>query len=199
MKAVNLLPRDEANRGVKVTPPIATGIVAGVLVVTVLTAGFLMQSATVTTKRNDLDAARAELALVPPPAPPEPGIEHNLPAEQTARVAALQTAINGRVAWDRLLRELALVLPPDVWLDHLSLVSPAAEGAGLTTTAPQQFDIAGKAYSHEGVARLLSRLQVLPDLENVTLDHSRVANPGERAVEIEFKIVAGIRPAEAAS
>jgi hypothetical protein len=197
MRAVNLLPRDEAKRGLKVTPPIATGIVAGVLVVTVLTAGFLMESAKVTTKRNDLDAARAELALVPPPAPPEPGADHNLPAEQTARVAALQSAINGRVAWDRVLRELALVLPPDVWLNHLALVSPAAAAAG-SVAAPTQFDISGKAFSHEGVARLLSRLQVLPDLTGVTLDHSRVIEAGVHNANVEFKIVAQLRPVEAA-
>ena len=198
MRAVNLLPREESKGGLKLTPQLATGVITGVLVVTVLTAGFLMQSAKVTTKQNDLDAARAELALVPPPAPPEPGAEHNLPGEQTARVAALQTAINGRMAWDRVLRELALILPPDVWLNHLIVMSPALPATGATAT-PTQFDISGNAFSHEGVARLLSRLNVVPDLTNVTLDHSRLTTPGKHGAPVEFKIVAQIRPAEAVS
>jgi Tfp pilus assembly protein PilN len=198
MQAVNLLPRDETKRGLKITPPIATGVVAGVLVVSVLTAGFLMESAKVTTQQNDLDAARAELALVPPPAPPEPGAAHDLPGEQTARVAALQSAINGRVAWDRILRELALVLPADVWLNHLAVTSPVLAATGATQS-PTQFDISGNAFSHEGVARLLSRLNVLPDLTNVTLDHSRVTKPGAHGAPVEFKILAQIRPAEATS
>jgi hypothetical protein len=198
MRAVNLLPREVDKRGLKITPPIATGIVAGVLVVTVLTAGFLMASAKVTTTRNDLDAARAELALVPPPSPPAPGSEYNLSGEQTARVAALQTAINGRVAWDRILRELALVLPADVWLDHLTVTSPTVAPTG-DGAAPTGFDITGHAFSHEGVARLLSRLQVLPDLSDVTLHHSRTTSPGNNNAPVEFKIVAAIRAAGAAS
>jgi hypothetical protein len=197
MRAVNLLPRDDARRNVKLTPPVATAIVAGVLVVTVLCAGFLLSSAKVTDKRNELEAARAELALVPPPAPIPPGAQQNLSGEQTARVASLQGAINGRVAWDRILRELALVLPGDVWLSHLLVTTPSA-----TPTAPgpaTQFDISGTAFSHDGVARFLSRLQVIPDLTNVSLDHSRTLSPGSLHKPVEFKIMAGIRPAGATS
>jgi hypothetical protein len=198
MRAVNLLPREDDKRGLKVTPPLATGVVAGVLVVTVLAAGYLMESAKVTTTRSDLDAARAELALVPPPSAPAPGSQYNLSGEQTARVAALQTAINGRVAWDRVLRELALVLPSDVWLDHLTVSSPTVAPTG-EGGAPTGFDITGRAFSHEGVARLLSRLQVLPDLSDVTLHHSRTTSPGNQNAPVEFKIVASIRSPEAAS
>jgi Tfp pilus assembly protein PilN len=198
MQAVNLLPRADDKRGLRITPPVATGVVAGVLVVTVLAAGYLMESAKVTTERNDLDAARAELALVPPPSAPAPGSQYNLSGEQTARVAALQTAINGRIAWDRVLRELALVLPSDVWLDHLTVTSPTVAPTGDGAT-PTGFDITGHAFSHEGVARLLSRLQVLPDLSNVTLHHSRTTVPGNNNAPVEFKIVASIRSPEPAS
>jgi Tfp pilus assembly protein PilN len=197
VRSVNLLPRDDEKRGLRITPPVATGVVAGVLVVTVLAAGYLMESAKVTTSRSDLDAARAELALVPPPSAPEAGAEYNLSGEQTARVAALQTAINGRIAWDRVLRELALVLPSDVWLDHLTVTSPTV--APSTDGAPTGFDITGRAFSHEGVARLLSRLQVLPDLTNVTLHHSRTTSPGNVNAPVEFKIVAAIRSPGATS
>lgn len=198
MRSVNLLPRDDEKRGLRITPPVATGVVAGVLVVTVLAAGYLMESAKVTTSRSDLDAARAELALVPPPSPPAPGSEHNLSGEQTARVAALQTAINGRIAWDRVLREVALVLPSDVWLDHLTVTSPTIAPTG-EGGVPTGFDITGRAFSHEGVARLLSRLQILPDLSDVTLNHSRTTSPGNQNAPVEFKIVATIRAPVAAS
>lgn len=190
MKAVNLLPRDDAKRGVKLTPPIVTGIAAGVLVVTILSAGFLLTSAKVTDKRNELDAARAELALVPPPAPASN--LRDLSGEQTARVAALQSALDGRVAWDRILRELALVLPSDVWLNHLLVTTPAA-AATAPGGAGTQFDITGTAFSHDGVARFLSRLQVIPDLANVSLDHSRSLTPGSSHKPVEFKIGASIR------
>ena len=93
---------------------------------------------------------------------------------------------------------LALVLPSDVWLDHLTVSSPTVAPTG-EGGAPTGFDITGRAFSHEGVARLLSRLQVLPDLSDVTLHHSRTTSPGNQNAPVEFKIVASIRSPEAAS
>jgi hypothetical protein len=195
MRAVNLLPRDDAKRGPKISPPVLTGVVTGVLVITILCAGFLLESAKVTDQRNELDAARAELAMVPPPEPPKPGASETLAGEHSARVGALQTALNGRIAWDRVLRELALVMPSDVWLTHLVVRVPGAANADGSQTTGQPFDISGNTYSHDGVARLLSRLQVVPDLDAVRLDHSRALAPGKRGT-VEFKILAGIRTAD---
>jgi Tfp pilus assembly protein PilN len=185
MRAVNLLPRAEARRSVKATAPIITGVAASVLVTGILCAGFLMTSATVAKKRDALDAARAELALVPPPAPKPSGSASNLAGEETARVGALQAAINGRMAWDRVLREVSLVLPGDVWLTNMSLASPSG-----TPTAG--FAIAGTTYSQDSVARLLSRLEVIPDLTNVQLQRSEVATTSKRGL-VTFSIIANIR------
>jgi Tfp pilus assembly protein PilN len=187
MRAVNLLPRDGSRSSVKPTGPLITGVVAAVVVTTVLAAGFLMQSAKVAEKRNDLDAARAELALVPPPAPPQAVDTNGLAGQEAARAAALQAALSGRVAWDRILRDVSMVLPEDVWLSSLILVAPLP---GDTTGTP--FQMIGNAYSHEGVARLLSRLALITDLTNVRLDHSNKQVPGHKSI-VEFKINAMIR------
>jgi Tfp pilus assembly protein PilN len=192
MRAVNLLPRDIQRSGIRPTAPMLTGVVGTVLVTGILCVGFLMQSAKVADKRSQLDAARAELALVPPPAPTQ-GVDGTagLAGEEAARVAALQGALNGRVGWDRVLREVSLVLPEDVWLSSLSLALP--------TGAPQsrEFQIAGNAYSHEGVARLLSRLALIPDLSNVALVTSAKA-PGKNTT-VTWQIAAAIRMAGATS
>jgi hypothetical protein len=185
MRAVNLLPRDQGGRGRKLTPPVVTGLVAIMLVFTVLISGFLLESSKVAQKESTLDAARAELALVPPPPPPAPGEQFDLPGQQTARVTALHSAIAGRIAWDRVLRELALVLPDDVWLDRLHVNTP-------TDASPTSFKITGTAYSHEGVARLMSRLQVVPELTDVQLVSSRSITPGKRGA-VQFDIGALIR------
>jgi Tfp pilus assembly protein PilN len=185
MRAVNLLPRDIQRSGIKPSAPLLTGVIGCVLVTGVLCVGFLMQSAKVAEKRSELDAARAELALVPPPAAQTADPSAGLAGEEALRVTALQGALNGRVAWDRLLREVSLVLPKDVWLTSLSLSQPT--GAAQS----KEFVIVGTAYSHEGVARLLSRIALIPDLTNVVLVNS--TKPPGKHTTVAWQITAAIR------
>jgi Tfp pilus assembly protein PilN len=87
------------------------------------------------------------------------------------------------------------VLPNDVWLTTLtakSPVSPVTNTATSTGGAPSQFTIQGRTYSHDGVARLLSRLQVVPDLTNVQLLSSTLSKVGGQDV-VEFSIAADIK------
>ncbi len=189
MRAVNLLPRADARRSVKASAPIITGVVGAVLVTGVLCVGFLTTSATVAKKRDALDAARAELALVPPPPPKQSGADATLAGEELQRATALQGALNGRVAWDRVLREISLVLPSDVWLSAMTLNAPGT-GQGLS--------INGSTYSHDSVARLLSRLAVVPDLTNVQLQHSAFAHAGKHGL-VAFTVIADLRAPGATS
>jgi hypothetical protein len=53
----------------------------------------------------------------------------------------------------------------------------------------------GYTYSQEGVARLLSRLAVVPSLENVQLVSSTQTTVGDQTV-ISFSIEADVRPEE---
>ena len=64
------------------------------------------------------------------------------------------------------------------------------------TAQPTMFTIQGRTYSHDGVARLLSRLQVVPDLTNVQLQSSTLAKVGGQDV-VEFSIAADIKVAGA--
>jgi Tfp pilus assembly protein PilN len=211
MRAVNLLPRDVARTKTRqVNAPLLTGVIGAVIVTFVLAAGFLHESANVAHKQTELDAARAELALIPAPAPID-SASSTLAGEQTQRIAALQSALNGRVTWDRVLREISLVLPGDVSLNVLSLQAPAVApvtppaGEVSATPAPSPatststgVTMNGNALSHEGVVRLLSRLALVPDLENVTLGHSARLTPGKRG-PVEFSVTAGIRAPGATS
>jgi Tfp pilus assembly protein PilN len=209
MRAVNLLPRDVVKTKTReVNVPLLTGVIAAVIVTFVLAAGFLHESANVAHKQTELDAARAELALIPAPAPID-SISSTLAGEQTQRVGALQSALNGRVAWDRVLREIALVLPDDVWLSGLSLQAPVvaavvpvagsvAETPAPVTPTATGLTMNGNAFSHKGVVRLLSRLALIPDLENVTLGQSARIIPGKGG-PVGFSVTAGIRAPGATS
>jgi Tfp pilus assembly protein PilN len=192
VRAVNLIPRDDRRQrgpSQRENPVLIGGVAGTVLVTAIIAAWFLTASAGVADNQKRRDAAQAELAAtpVPPPTVPEASA---LEQEKTARVAALSTALAGRLAWDRLLREFSLVLPDDVWLTKHSAQAPGA-------TAAAGFSISGKTYSHDGVARLLSRLAIVPHLTGVQLQHSsaEVSDGGRKVVE--FQINATVKAAGA--
>ena len=208
MKAVNLLPRDEPNKTRRHTPlPVAVGAVTAVVVTGVLGAGFVVEHKTVSQKKADLAAVQAELAAVPGPKQPNPD-EIALSGQEGPREQALQQALNGRVAWDHLMREISLVIPSDVWLTSMAVQAPVASSpavppvagtaAPIPTSSSNSFTIEGNAYSHEGVARLMTRLALVPDLSDVTLGSSTLISPGKRSA-VQFTINAAVRAPGGAS
>jgi Tfp pilus assembly protein PilN len=199
VRAVNLLPRDTGQRTIKKESlPALVGGCTGLLVVAVLGAMFMMGSGKIASaKRNVDDLNRQFEALPPPPAGPN-AAQQQLAGEQSARVAALTSALSSRVSWDRVFREFSLILPDDVWLTSLSAKSPISPATNASSTGgstvPSMFTIQGRTYSHDGVARLLSRLQVVPDLTNVQLISSTRSKVGNQPV-VEFTIAADIASA----
>lgn len=202
MRAVNLLPRDTKQRGVrKESVPVLVGACSGVLVAAVLGAMFMMGSGKIAAEQRKLDDLNRRFQALPPAPPGPSAAEQQLAGEKDARVAALTTALSSRVAWDRVFREFSLVLPDDVWLITLnakSPISPATNAASGASGPPTQFTILGRTYSHDGVARLLSRLQVVPDLTNVQLLSSTRSEVAGQEV-VEFSIAADIKVAGAGS
>ena len=209
MRAVNLLPRQHVEQKRERPNGVALGAaLGGAAVLLVLVAGFLLASRSVDRQRQALADARAVLAATP---------AHNLSAktqsfratllsQREQRSLALAAAIGKRVAWDRILRRVALVMPDDVWLQSLTASVPldAAAPVAATTTpsalpaTPTALTIQGYTYSQDGVARLLERLEVVPDLENVQLQTSQSAQIGNQTV-INFTIVSDIRKGRGAS
>jgi Tfp pilus assembly protein PilN len=201
MRAVNLLPKDDL-RVVTTHQKIAVGVGTGgaVIMTALLAMMFLSASSKVHDSQLTLEDLRAQLALIPP-APPGPSAGQTaLAAQQKPRVAAVTAALQRRVAWDRVMRELSLVLPEDVWLSKLAAKSPISPAASIlpgqpavtSGTVPTQITIDGYTYSHDAVARLLSRLAVVPDLQNVALQHSAVVEIGRQKV-VQFTIAADLR------
>jgi Tfp pilus assembly protein PilN len=178
MRAVNLLPRDEQHarlEGVRTPLLLAAGGVAAA------TAGAVMLafSASGTADDHRAELAAVEAAIARLPKAPRPAVTQSvLLQERTDRIAALSAALSTRVSFDRLLREISYVLPEDAWLTGLKAVSPqsfapATPSPGGTPppvlTTLEGVTIEGATYSHNSVARLLSRLSAVPSLENVRL------------------------------
>jgi Tfp pilus assembly protein PilN len=196
MRAVNLLPKDDGRQrgpSFRDNPLVIGGVVGTVLVTAVLAAMFLTASTGVADNQKRRDAAQAELAATPIPPPTVPGTSE-LDQQKNARIGALSAALSGRLAWDRVLREISLVLPDDVWLSSLSATAPVA----ASTTSTAGFSINGRTYSHDGVARLLARLSVVPHLANVQLLHSTIATSDTGRKVVEFTINATVKAAGSA-
>jgi Tfp pilus assembly protein PilN len=195
MRAVNLLPRDQKQRTVrKESLPVLVGACSGVLVAALLGSMFMIGSGKVAAEQRKLDGLNRQYDALPPPPTGPSAAEQQLAGQQSARLAALNEALKSRVPWDRVFREFSLVLPDDVWLTTLtakSPISPATNAASSSGGAPSQFTIQGRTYSHDGVARLLSRLQVVPDLKNVQLLSSTLSKVGNQDV-VDFSIAADI-------
>ena len=202
MRAINLLPRDDVRRGgpQKTQWIVLVPVVLAVLLAAILSAMFLSGSGTVKDKQAELATLQDELHAIPTPDASRVKTQTALAADKQARVSALSGALSRRVAWDRVFRELSLVLPNDVWLATISAkapvpsssaVAPAPAAAGATIAATG-FTIDGFTYSHPAVARLLSRLAVVPDLVNVQLQQSTLTKVGN-ANAVHFVIVADVR------
>jgi Tfp pilus assembly protein PilN len=199
MRAVNLLPRDQGQRTItKESLPVVVGGCTGLLVLAVLGAMFMMGSGKIASQQRKLDDLNRQFQALPPPPPGPTAAQQQLAGEQSARVSALTTALSSRVSWDRVFREFSLILPEDVWLTSLSAKSPISPATNASSTGgstiPSMFTIQGRTYSHDGVARLLSRLQVVPDLTNVQLISSTRSKVGNQPV-VEFTIAADIAAA----
>lgn len=202
MRAVNLLPREDARAlRQRHVPNLAllVAVLSAVVLTALLSGWFLVASSNVTQKHEELDVARAELAATPPP-PVQPQTNDGLRQEKDQRLTALSTALSGRLAWDRVLRELSLVLPEDIWLSSLQAKSPAMTVATPGVVAPTTggFTLTGHTYSHDGVARLLGRLELVPHLTGVQLQSSTLTELSGRPV-VEFTILAGVRQPGATS
>jgi Fimbrial assembly protein (PilN) len=189
MRAVNLLPGEVTRASMGPPQPAAlAGAVAAVVVVAVIGGGNVLQSSRVANAQKGLNAAKIQLAATPlPPAapkvtPPPPAV-----AEQMEpRMQAVSSALVTRIAWDRILREFSLILPSDVQLSSLALTAPVA---GNTT---EGLTLQGMTFSYDDVALLLSRMQLIPDLQNVTLGTTSVSKN-----IVSFTVNAGVKGAPA--
>ena len=192
MRAVNLLPRDEARQrfqGARI-PLLAAG---GAIVVVSLASFALAHSASTreSEKRAEEASVRALIARLPKSRTPTISTSV-LAQERTQRLAALSTALRSRTALDKLLRQVSQVLPENAWLTGFKAAAPAAPApaAGGTTStstpsasADQGVTVEGATYSQEAVAHVLSRLALIPALENIHLTSSAVVDPSAGSLE----------------
>ncbi|MBV8064168.1 MAG: PilN domain-containing protein [Actinobacteria bacterium] len=186
MRAVNLLPSESSIRGPRQqAQPVAIAAAASALVaVLAIAGGNLIESSRLGHAQLALNQAHRQLASAPLPpstptvAPPPAAVE----AQLQPRLAAVSETLQSRIAWDRILREFSLVVPPDIQISTLSLTSGAASASAATSSSTSSssstngLSLEGLTYSYDSVARLVARMALVPDLTNVQLASTATDN-----------------------
>ena len=180
MKAVNLLPEKHRPRqptgGKNGSSHIVLGVLGAVLIgvlVYVFTLNSINSSKTKIVEANNEAARLNEEANSLGPY----GDFAKIKAE---RVASVKQLASQRFDYERLVRELAHVLPTDVWLVNASVsdgstAATAAPTTGATTPSTgsgPKLTLQGCAPDQHTVAVTLVRLRELQDATDVTLEHS---------------------------
>jgi Tfp pilus assembly protein PilN len=172
MRAVNLIPADGGRARPKrslpsigLNPLVVFAIAAAVAVVAGLVMEIRSANSTVAARQQALSAVETQIAKVPKPDVPVPGV--------TSRLSVVSSLAPQRTSWDGFLSALSRVVPEDVWLVNLSAVAPPASNG---------FTVTGYTYSQPSVARLMRRLTLVPWLSDVSLTTSSKTTLANRIV-----------------
>jgi len=105
-------------------------------------------------------------------------------AEQ--RIATVESLADSRFDWERVMRELSLVLPSNVWLTNLSATASAestsggeggGEASGLRSAIPgPALELGGCAAGQEAVAEFVTALKDIDGVTRVGVSSSELAS-----------------------
>lgn len=179
MKPVNLLPEGRRPRGAGDSTGNGPKVVIGVLAVLLaMVAGYVVTVNQVNSRETELaetraatEAAQARAAALAPYA--------QLAAIKQTRTASVTELAGGRFDWERLMREIAMVLPKGTWLTTVTAGLGAQDGSGSPPEPGAEDDqtptvkLEGCAPSQPAVATLLVRLRKLNGVNDVQLGESR--------------------------
>ena len=189
MRAVNLLPLDARYEkkwwsadAVPASPKrilAGAGILAAVLALS-LVGAYLLQKSIVEDRQATLTGLSQQVAV----AEAEAAVIRAAQDNAQARFSAFSSVVSGRIIWEKVLRDLSRVLPPNAYLSTLSASSPTSSTATPAGGVPIAFSVAGSTSSQPAVALVLDRLALLPWLSDVTLQSSTRAGVGDVAFTI---------------
>ena len=191
MRPVNLIPAEQrrSTRGPGAPPPLGVsavlgGLGVGLLIVIVL----VLLSNQVNSKKGELASltAKQQTAEATSNALRPYG---NFAQVQQARATTVTALARTRFNWERVVRQLSRVVPPDVWLLKFSGTVSAASGAGSgggagsaggssslrSAVQGPAFSLSGCATSQASVARMMARMRAMDGVTRVSTTHSAVA------------------------
>ena len=181
MRPVNLIPPED-RRGDKA--PLRSGplsyIVIGALAVVLLGALLMVTTSNdISDKQGQVDQLEADLQAATAEA------ERLAPYSEFAslrlqRESTIASLAQSRFDWERVMRELALVIPEDVTLTNLngSAFANAEGSASLPPIDAPNLTLSGCAATHESVARFIAALEDIDGVTRVGLARSEAVEGG---------------------
>jgi Tfp pilus assembly protein PilN len=190
MRPVNLIP-PEQRRGE--TRPLRTGplpyILLGALVLVVVgVAALVLTDNQIAERRDEIATLKREDAAAQARAR-RLAAYTEFKAMSEARTATIASLADSRFDWERVMRELALILPSDVWLvslDATATSSTAVDGGGggaelRAGAAGPALALEGCARGQEGVAGFVTALKEIDGVTRVGVESSELPGQGEEA------------------
>jgi Tfp pilus assembly protein PilN len=178
MKAVNLIPTDQRRARPSGKQSGSAYAVIGLLaVLLIMAAGYVLTSNNVNDRKSQAAAAEAEADRLEAEAAAR-GAYTSFAQIKQARLAAVGAVAGSRFDWERLMRELARVMPEGSWLQSTDAsTSGDIEGTAATgEAAPIQpkANLVGCTPRQSDVARMIVRMRQMHRVTDVELNESRV-------------------------
>jgi Tfp pilus assembly protein PilN len=186
MRPVNLIPAEERGAGAPTrTGPIAYLIVGGLVAVLAGVAFLVTTGNTIAEREAEVERLEAEEASARARADSMSAFAEFAAIEQD-RTETVASLARSRFDWERVLRELALVIPGDVWLTDLTgtvsqdvALDSATPGSTRSEVAGPALDIEGCAPGHESVARFVAALRDIDGVTRVGLSTSQLPDEAQ--------------------
>lgn len=181
MRPVNLIPRED-RRGDQA--PLRTGalvylVVGAFVAVLIGVTSLVLVGNTIEERKVELSQLEREDAEAVAEAQRlTPYVQFRSLSEQ--RVQTVASLADSRFDWERVMRELALILPSDVWLVKLegSATPEATEGSGggslRASTPGPALQLEGCAKGQEGVAEFVTALKDIDGVTRVGVESSEL-------------------------
>ena len=192
MKPVNLIPQDQRRRTPRDGDGKSAYILLGVLgVVLVMVVGYVLTTNTVTKRKNDTEAARAQANELEAKANQQAAYTNFEQVANTRAQSVLGVAAT-RFDWERFMRELSLIMPEGSWLQSADAsVTGTSNGSGTpsssstsgTSNSPAA-TLIGCTPHQSDVARMMVRMQQMYRVDDVKLNDSTAGTKAE-AVSVD--------------
>jgi Tfp pilus assembly protein PilN len=188
MMRVNLLPPEILERR-QAERRIVWVVVAAIAIAVVLAGVWGFANYRLQNKKDELAAIQQEAQAVQAQAD-QLAIFETRASELEERRATVQAALGGRIDWAKLLNEVSLVLPSDLWAQTLAVDEGSGISlAGYAVDSPDDVPDLG----HKAIAKALVRLADLEDLSDVWLASSVKTEFAEQDA-IQYTITAKVTP-----
>jgi Tfp pilus assembly protein PilN len=184
VRPVNLIPPEDRHGGTPVrTGPIAYLLVGALAIALAAVTMVVLANNKIGDRKAEIVQLNQQVAAVSAQADQlQPFIQFSDTERQ--RTDTVRALANSRFDWERVMRELALVLPGDISLTDLTATAPnaaTADASGTATGAPTvpTLELTGCAQGHDGVAGFLSALRDIDGVTSVDLQSSERASADE--------------------